>query len=238
MSKRRIGIIIQARTDSSRFPKKVLTKIEGKPLLWYVLQRAKKIGYEVIVATTKRTKDDIIVTIAKKSNVKVYRGKTKNVLDRYIQAATENQIDTIVRITSDCPLIDPSESKKVIQKFLKGNFDYVATDEKSYPKGLDTECFDLETLKRVVKSTNEKLDKEHVTQYIYNNPKKFKIGFLINKKSIPTTMRWVVDYKEDLIFIKKIYSRLYKKNHIFLMNDIIKLLKKDGSLTHPLENKV
>ena len=236
MSKKKIGVIIQARTDSSRFPNKVLAKIEGKPLLWHVIERAKRIGEEVIVVTTTRVKDNPIVKIAKDTNVKKFRGKKNNVLDRYIEAAERYNIEIIMRITSDCPLIDPKESKKVLHKFLKNNYDYVVTDEKSYPKGLDTECVSLEALKKVAKSKLERSDREHVTQYIYNNPKKFKIAYLVNRKKIPNTKRWVVDYKEDLVFIKKIYSKLYKKNHYFLMNDIIDVLKTD-KIYHTLKSK-
>lgn len=224
---KKVGIIIQARTDSSRFPNKVLAKIEGKPLLWHVIERAKKIGEEVIVATTTRVKDDPIVKIAKDTNVKIFRGKKNNVLDRYIGAAERFKIEIIMRITSDCPLIDHKECKKVLNKFMRNNYDYVVTDEKSYPKGLDTECVSLKTLKKIVKLKLKRADKEHVTKYIYNNPKKFKIAYIINKIKIPNTKRWVVDYEEDLEFIKKIYSKLYKKNQYFLMKDVIKVLKSD-----------
>ena len=231
MSQNRLAIIIQARTDSTRFPRKVLSKIKGKSLLWHVIERAKKIGEgQIIVATTTRSIDDEIVSIAQKANVDFFRGKKNDVLDRYLKAALKHNANIIMRITSDCPLIDPIESKKVLKKFLKGKFDYVATDEKSYPKGLDTECFSLNALKRTSKVANTKSDREHVTQYIYNHPKKFRIGLVYNKKKFQKPQRWVVDYKEDLLFVRKIFSKLYKNEKPFLMNDIISLLKKQPNL--------
>jgi spore coat polysaccharide biosynthesis protein SpsF len=238
MAIRKVGVIIQARTDSSRFPKKVLAKIEEKPLLWHVLQRAKKISPNVILATTNRSKDDIIEKIGIDADVKIFRGNKNNVLNRYVKAAEKFNIDVIIRITSDCPLIDPNESKKVVRKFIKNNYDYVTTDDKTYPKGLDTECVSLKVLKKILDVTDDKFEKEHVTMYIYKNPKKFRIGLVKNKKKIPTTTRWVVDYKEDLEFVKKVYSKLYKKNKLFQMNDIIKLLKNNKEITHKLENGI
>lgn len=237
---KKIGIIIQARTDSTRFPKKILARVEGKPLLWHVIERCKKISEEknVIVATTTRSIDNPIVKIAKDANVKVFRGKKMDVLDRYISAAERYEIEVIMRITSDCPLIDYNESQKILKKFLKGKYDYVSTDNKTYPKGLDTECVSLNILKKISKLDINDSDKEHVTQYIYHNPTKFKIINVKNTKKIPGTKRWVVDYKEDLVFIKKIYSALYTKNHFFIMDDIIKLLKINKNLTHPLNIKL
>lgn len=227
MSKKKFAIIIQARTDSTRFPKKVLSKIEGRSLLWHVIHRAKKINdAKIIVATTRRKVDNEIVRIAKNSNVSFFRGKKYDVLDRYLNAAKKFNIDIIMRITSDCPLIDPNESKKVLKKFLDGKYDYVATDEISYPKGLDTECFSFKTLMKASKLAKSKDYREHVTKFLYNNPKKFRVGFVYNKKRIPVTKNWVVDYKKDLDFVKEIYAFLYSEKKIFGMNDIIKILEK------------
>jgi spore coat polysaccharide biosynthesis protein SpsF len=227
INNKNIGIIIQARTDSTRFPKKVLAKIQGKPLLWHVIKRVKKIHEgKIIVATTKRKIDSEIVEIAKKNDVDFFRGKKNDVLDRYLSAANKFDIDIIIRITADCPLIDPKVIKKVLRKFLKGNFDYVATDDISFPKGLDAECFSVKSLKKSSNLIKNESDREHVTKFIYENPTKFKIGYVYNKKKIPITKYWVVDYKRDLDFIKAIYSYLYKKNEIFNMEDIIKILEK------------
>lgn len=226
---KKIVIIIQARTDSRRFPKKVLSIIKGRPLLWHVINRVKQMKHdEIVVATTSRKIDDKVVEIAKISNVKYYRGKTCDVLDRFFKTAQKHKADIIVRITADCPLIDPIESNKVIDKFLSNKYDYVTSDDETYPKGIDTECFNFTSLKKAWKNAKLKSEREHVTPYIWKRPDKFTIGKVYNDK--PIKLRWVVDYKDDLIFIKKIYDRLYKNSNIFLMTDILKVIKKEPQL--------
>lgn len=225
----KIIIIIQARTDSRRFPKKVLAIIKGKPLLWHVINRVKQIKHdEIIVATTSRKIDDEIAKITKISDVKCFRGKKFDVLDRFFKAARKHDGDIIVRITADCPLIDPVESNKVIEKFLSGNYDYVTSDDETYPKGIDTECFSFAALKKAWKNAKLKSEREHVTPYIWKKPDKFKLGKVYN--DTPIRQRWVVDHKDDLIFVKKIYDRLYKNSKIFLMMDILKILRKEPLL--------
>jgi len=229
--KNNLVIIIQARTDSTRFPRKILSNIKGKTMLWHIIERIKKMDMgTIVIATTRRNIDDEIISIAKTCGIQYYRGKKDDVLDRYLKAALKYKARIIMRITSDCPLIDPQETKKVFTKFLGGNFDYVTTDEKSYPKGLDTECFSINALKRAWQEAKSKSDREHVTQYIYNNPNKFRIGLTQSRIKNSVLHRWTVDYKDDLKFIRKIYSRLYNKKRIFLMQDILNLLKREPDL--------
>lgn len=226
---KKIVIIIQARTDSRRFPKKVLAIVKGKPLLWHVINRVKQMNHDkIVVATTSRKIDDKIVEIAKMSNVKYFRGKTNDVLDRFFKTAKKYDADIIVRITADCPLIDPIESNKVIDRFLTGKYDYVTSDDETYPKGIDTECFSFTLLKKAWKNAKLKSEREHVTPYIWKRPNKFKIGKIYN--SNPIKQRWVVDYKDDLVFVKKIYEKLYMNSKVFVMKDILKILKKEPQL--------
>ena len=229
MKEQKIIIIIQARTDSRRFPKKVLTKIYGKPLLWHIIERSKQIKHhKIVVATTKRKIDDGIIDVAKKCEVGYFRGSKNNVLDRFYLAAVKFEANIIVRITADCPLIDPGISNKIINKFLKENLDYVATDGNTFPKGTDTECFSFNSLKRAHNEAELKSEREHVTPYIWKNTQKFKTHIFVNKRKEP--YRLVVDYKNDLILIKKIYAELYKNNRMFSINDVIKMLKKQPDL--------
>lgn len=226
---KKVMVIIQARSDSRRFPRKVLSIIKGKPLLWHVINRAKQMKCdEIVVATTTRKIDNKIAEIARNSNVKCFRGKAHDVLDRFLKAAEKYNSDVIVRITADCPLIDPVESNKVIDKFMNGDYDYVTSDDETYPKGIDTECFSFKILKKAWKNAKLKSEREHVTSYIWTNPKKFKIGKVYNKTQI--SQRWVVDHKDDLVFVKKIYDRLYMKSNIFLMADILQVLRKEPNL--------
>ena len=222
----RIVVIIQDRTDSRRFPNKVLCKIKGKPLLWNVIDRIKHFECDdIVIATTKRKIDDEIVRIANTSGVKFFRGKKYDVLDRYYQAAVKFSAETIIRITADCPLIDPKLSQEVLKKFQKGNYDYVATDDKTCPKGVDIECFSFNSIKKSWLYAKLKSDREHVTPFIWKNTGKFKIGKLCCKSNFKKLIRLVVDHKDDLEFVREIYANLYKKGKIFFLDDVISLIK-------------
>lgn len=240
--KKKCLIIIQARSDSNRFPKKVLSNIEGKPMLWHVINRIKQINCcDVIVATTTKKIDKRIADIARESDVKYFRGKTDDVLDRFFKTAVKFKADIIIRITADCPLIDPKESYRVLRKFLGGNYDYVSNGNETYPDGLDTECFSLKSLKQAWKNAKLKSEREHVTPYIWKNKKIFKIGSVKNNGKNMASHRWSIDYKDDLTFIRKVYAKLYKKKKIFLMNDVLNLLRKEPQLmqinSHHIRNE-
>tara|TARA_B110000263_G_scaffold248237_1_gene262670 strand:+ start:1330 stop:2085 length:756 start_codon:yes stop_codon:yes gene_type:complete len=227
MKKQKIILIIQARVDSTRFPKKVLAKINGKPLLWWVITRLKKVNCdEIIVSTTKRSIDKPIIEIARQCKVKYFEGKKYDVLDRFYQTAKKFQGNIIIRITADCPLIDYEIVNKVIEKFLQEKYEYIATDDNSFPKGLDTECFSINSLEKSWKNAKIKSEREHVTPYIWKNPKKFKILKIKNTKKLDNKMRLVVDHKEDLVVIKYIFSKLLHKNSNFLLKDVLSLYEK------------
>lgn len=232
MEKIKRVVIIQARVDSKRLPRKVLSDIKGKPMLWHIINRIKKMKHDhIVVATTTRNIDDEIVRIAKKSGVKVFRGKTNDVLDRFFRAALRFKATVIVRITADCPLIDPYESEKVVSKFFTGKYDYVSNDSKTYPNGLDTECFSFDALKKAWNEAKLKSEREHVTPYIWKNSSKFKIGIVHNNtKTALNHLKWSVDHPDDLDFVRQIYSRLYINLRIFVMKDVLNLLKKEPKL--------
>jgi len=219
----KIGIIIQARCDSARFPEKVLQKIEGHSMLWHVIQRCIATNFPVIVSTTNRKIDDPIIDIALSCNVNYFRGSVNDVLDRFYQTAKQFNLDGIIRITADCPLIDPNESKKVGLKLKTKQFDYVGLNGKKYPDGLDTEGFTFQTLENIWKNAKLKSEREHVTPYLKKNKKNFKIQ-IIEPKSDLSKFRFTVDHPDDLEFVRKIYSELYKKD-IFYLHDILDFLK-------------
>ena len=180
------AIILQARLGSKRFPGKVLKKINGKTILEYTIKRLKKtkLSKNIIVATTKREEDQKIIKVAKKTNCHTFRGSTNNVLNRYYKAAVHYKVKNIVRICSDCPLIDPKIINKVYFFYLKNNYDYVSNKIfPSYPPGMGVEILNFQSLKKANKLTKNSYDKEHVTAYIYKNPKKFKIKNVGLKKN-------------------------------------------------------
>ena len=229
---KRIVAIIQSRKGSTRLPGKVMMDIVGKPMLWHVITRVKhaKRLDDIVIATTTLNEDKRILELASEMRIKRYAGSEDDVLDRYYQAAIIYKADVIVRITADCPLIDPNVIDRAIEFYLNHDFEYVGTGIKpTYPDGLDTEVFSFSTLERAWKEATLASEREHVTPYIWKNPQLFKIKNLRNDKDL-SYMRWTVDEERDLEFIREIYKRLYKEGKIFYMGDIFNLLKKHPEL--------
>lgn len=217
--------LIQARMSSSRLPGKVLQDIAGQPMLWRVIRRAQQAGSVDLVAviTSIREDDDAIEGLCKGNGIPCFRGSLDDVLDRYYQAASHFQADAVVRLTADCPLLDPKIIDKVVQTFHQGGFDYVSNAlECTYPDGLDTEIFRVETLARAWKEARLKSEREHVTAYIYKHPELFRLGSVKHDEDL-SFLRWTVDTSRDLEFVRTIYNSF--KDGEFGMEDILKLLK-------------
>tara|TARA_B100000470_G_C19741428_1_gene369403 strand:- start:340 stop:1071 length:732 start_codon:yes stop_codon:yes gene_type:complete len=226
------AIILQARLGSKRFPGKVLKKINGKTILEYTIKRLKKtkLSKNIIVATTKREEDQKIIKVAKKTNCHTFRGSTNNVLNRYYKAAVHYKVKNIVRICSDCPLIDPKIINKVYFFYLKNNYDYVSNKIfPSYPIGMGVEILNFQSLEKANKLTKNSYDKEHVTPYIYKNPKKFKIKNVGLKKKL-LNYRIVLDYIEDFKLISNIQKHFNKQRKDFTLKDIIKYINRNPIL--------
>lgn len=227
-----IGTIIQARISSTRFPKKVLKKVEGKTVLEHVINKVKRVKNcdKVILATPDKREDDILEKIAKKLNISVFRGSGNDVLDRYYQTAKLFKIDPIVRITADCPLLDPKVVEKVIDFYLKGDYDYVSNvHPPTFPDGLDVEIFSFRALEKSWQEAKLSPEREHVTPYMINHPKFFKIGNVASGENL-NYLRLTLDEKEDLILIRKIYKELYHKNPLFGLKETVKLFEKKPEL--------
>lgn len=221
---------------STRLPGKILLKLEGKPVLLRVVDRvleSKKIN-QVVVATTTNPQDKKIVDLLKSYHPKVVvsRGPEEDVLGNYYQRAKEHGADIIVRITSDCPLIDSEVLDKVIDIFLKEkDLDYVSNvlGKRTYPRGLDVEVFSFKILKKMAQIATGKDDREHVTFYIRKNPGLFKCKNVVNDTDY-SFHRWTLDEKDDYKLIKIIYQKLYPKKPNFKMKDVIKLFDKNPEL--------
>ena len=230
-SNKKITLMIQARTGSSRLPKKVLAKIENKPMIWYVINRVKKIRNieQIILITTRKKTDRVLLKIAEKNGITGFAGDTLDVLDRHFQCALLYDADPIIRITGDCPLIDHIIVEKMLQFYLSHEYDYVSNIlPPTFPDGLDTEILSFKTLKALAGIAKLKSDREHVTTYVKNNPHKFKIFNYENDYDL-TGYRWTVDEKRDLKFVRKIYSEMRPKV-IFPMRDVLKLITKNPKL--------
>lgn len=229
-----IDAIFQVRMGSTRLPRKMFKKILGKPLLWHIIQRveATRSVKRIILATTKSKEDIQIVNFAKELKLPYFCGSTNNVLGRFYEAARKFGSDIIVRITPDDPFKDPQIIDNFVEYFLKhkNQFDYVSnTIKPTYPEGLDIEIFTFKALERAWLEAKKSSEKEHLTPYIWSNPQKFRIKNLSYKKNL-SRFRWTIDYPQDLKFAREIYKKLYPKKKIFLMKDILKLLKEEPEL--------
>jgi len=226
----RVATIIQARTTSTRLLGKALMKIEGKPMVWHVVNRLKfsKILNDIILAIPDTKKNDILERFAKDNKVKYFRGSEEDVLSRYYEAAKKFNVDVIVRITSDCPLIDPQIVDLLIKKYLSSTADYVSNSlKRTFSRGLDVEVFSLKVLEKAHKEAKENYQREHVTPYIYEHPEIFKLQNIEAKGKLKhPELRLTVDTKEDLQLIREIYKHLYKPGKIFYAEEIINLLNR------------
>jgi spore coat polysaccharide biosynthesis protein SpsF (cytidylyltransferase family) len=228
----KVMVIIQARMGSTRLPGKVMKIILGKPVLIHDLERIKgmKRINGIIVATTTLEEDNLIVKTIEDydANICIYRGNVENVLDRYYKAAKLYGADVIVRITSDCPLIDTNISDITVDKFFDGVCDYCSNNlPRTFPLGLDTEVFSFKSLELAWELAETSFEREHVTPYIRDHPEKFKLASVTNNIDL-SHLRWTLDYPEDFEFINEIYKRLGQK--FFNTNDILKVLKNEPFL--------
>ena len=224
-------IIIQARTNSKRLPRKVLSIIQKKPLLWHVINRTKQVKgiNQIIIATTKNVNDKILIQIAKKNSIKYFAGKTSDVLDRYFNCAKKYNADPIIRITSDCPLLDFKLVSQMLKFYNTHDYEYVSnTFPPTYPDGLDVEIFSFKILEYAQNNAKLKSEREHVTPFIRKNRKKIKIFNYENNVDY-SFYRLTVDQKEDLKLIRKIYFA-FKPNQLFVLNDILKFIKKNQEI--------
>jgi len=225
----RVNAIIQARCGSTRFPEKVFADIDGKPLLWHVVNRLKytrKID-EIIVATTKNEQDDVIEKWCENENVCYFRGSENDVLNRYYQAALAFKSDIVVRVTADDPFKEPKVIDEVIEKLIKENLDLVTNNyPPSFPEGLDCEAFTFATLKKMEREAKDEFEREHVTQYVYHHPDMFRIGNVLSREQL-SEYRWTIDTIEDYEMVKAIYSKRESDlSGILLMDEILDILNK------------
>jgi spore coat polysaccharide biosynthesis protein SpsF len=232
----KIACIIQARVGSTRLPNKILIKVVNKELLIHVIERvlnARKVD-QVIVATTTKPGDDRTVKLIENYNndrVTVFRGSEEDVLDRYYRAAEDNNADVIIRITSDCPLVDWELIDLMVSKFVDGNYDYVSNvlTKRTFPRGLDTEVLSFEALKKMWESCTLERYREHVTSYILENPSLFNTLNIEQERDL-SDLRWTVDEEDDLKLIRIIYDELVDKNPNFKTGDILELIKRKPEL--------
>jgi spore coat polysaccharide biosynthesis protein SpsF len=222
------AIIVQARMTSTRLPGKVLLPIAGRPMLTYLLERLRRVqrAGRTVVATTTNAADDPIVSVATACGVACTRGPELDVLARFAQAAEQARASVVVRVTADCPLLDPALVDNAIDTFLHApvHYDYVSNMlEPSYPYGMAVEVFSAAALAAASAEATEDAEREHVTPFIYWRPERFKLRSLTMRPNLSSN-RWTVDTKEDFELVSRIVETLYPRNPEFRMADVLDLL--------------
>jgi spore coat polysaccharide biosynthesis protein SpsF len=237
-----IAVIIQARMASTRLPGKVLMDISGKPMLLRVIDRIKhsKLNQKIIIATSIKREDDAIYDLALTQNIDVYRGSQNDVLNRFYEAAKTYKVDLIVRVTADCPLIDPYVMDLVIQAYLDNNKTIVTNagidlDKRTYPRGLDVEVFSFDSLALANKEADQKHQREHVTPYLYQDIN--GVSIVSNNVNL-SNHRWTVDTPEDMEFVQKLYTEFENSINMLDYNNVIKYLVKNPDLVRINEHIV
>ncbi len=227
-------ITIEARMRSTRLPGKVLKPILGRPMLALMIERLQRVWQadEIVVATTEKPADDPITNLAQRLGVSWFRGSEEDVLDRVLKAAQSVNADLIVEICGDCPLIDPGIIDQMIATFKSNSVDYCSnTLYYTYPLGINAQVFPVTVLAQVSELTQNPADREHVSLYIYDHPKRFR---LLNVASgFPpqvADLRLTVDTSEDFELVQAIYQELYPINPKFNLSDILILFQRRPEL--------
>lgn len=227
--------IVQARTSSSRLPGKVLRPILGTPMILHELERlrhCKTLG-KIVLATSIDTSDDALAATVQDAGWDVYRGSLDDVLDRYVQCASLYGADHVVRITGDCPLIDPEVVDTVVTAHLTHGNDYTSNTLRrvTYPDGLDTEVMTAEALRKSGREARLASEREHVTQYLIKHPELFRQENIASVEDL-SNERWTVDEPEDFAFVTCIYEALYPENPAFGMADVLAYLVAHPACRH------
>jgi spore coat polysaccharide biosynthesis protein SpsF (cytidylyltransferase family) len=233
----RLLAVVQARQGSSRLPGKALMEIAGRPMVAHVVARiAATAGVdEVVLATTRDAADDALADFARAARLACVRGSVDDVLDRFRSAVRAHPADAVVRVTADCPLLDPAVSGRVVAEYLRrADVDYVSNvHPPTYPDGLDTEVFSRDALERAWReaSPDSRRDREHVTPYIWERrPERFRLANVSHGEDL-SAMRWTVDDARDLAFVRAVYGALAPGGtRPFGMHDVLALLRSTPAL--------
>lgn len=230
---KKITAIIQARLASTRLPGKTLMALAGNTLLGHLVRRVQACRQvsEIIIATTTNPGNDAIVAFANSNNLKYFRGSEEDVLDRFYKTAIRYNAEAVVRVTPDCPLLDPSIVDTIIAKYQEGPYDYVSNViTPTFPDGLDVEVFSFQSLEKAWKEAKLPSEREHATSYIIKHPERFRLFNVMKSGGDLSWMRWTVDTRQDYEFVQEIFSKIPNNESIFHMEDVIKVLENHPEL--------
>jgi spore coat polysaccharide biosynthesis protein SpsF len=229
--------VVQARTSSTRLPGKVLLPLLGQPLLVRMIERlhAARLAGVVVVATTTDLVDDPIEALCVAEGIPCFRGHPTDLLDRHVRAGQWLEADAVVKVPSDCPLVDPRIVDRVIGEFLRrpDRYDYVSNlHPASYPDGNDVEIMAMPALHAAWREATRSFEREHTTPFLWERPERFRLGnvALDKGRNLSMSHRWTLDYHEDYLLIQAIFEALYPRHRCFGLGDILALLKRKPKL--------
>jgi spore coat polysaccharide biosynthesis protein SpsF len=223
--------IIQARMGSTRLPGKVLLPLAGRPMLWQIVRRLQwaESPCHIVVATSDLAQDEPIRAMCEGHGIDCFAGSEHDVLDRFYRAAVRSQGDPLIRITADCPFVDPQLVDRLVSFYVAGAFTHAAVatgagalylEGGRFPDGLDAECFSFSALETAWREAADPVEREHVTPYIWRNKERFRCGLMTSDVDC-SEMRWTVDNQEDFDVAADVYRTLYAEDRPFLMPDIL-----------------
>jgi spore coat polysaccharide biosynthesis protein SpsF len=231
----KFAVLIQARLGSSRYPQKILKKIDSRSVIEYMIDQILKIfpKNKIIINTTNSKKEILLLNEIKKKKINFFRGSELNVLSRYVNCAKKFKVKNIIHVTSDCPLVDINLILKMKKIFLKNNLDYLANTyppyKSTFPDGTDIEIYKYKSLIKLQKLTNLQEDKEHVTNFFWKNKNIFKTMILKNSKNL-SNYKYSIDYKNEITLVKKIIKIMKKKKIKSNFKNIVKIIESDDNL--------
>ncbi len=225
--------VIQARMASNRLPGKVLEKIMDEPMIWHIYKRLQNIPEisEVVISTTNKKSDKPLRDFLNQNKISYYAGSQDDILDRLYHTGKKFHCDVIVKINADCPLIDYNLISKGIKKIKTNEKIDLVTNclKETFPEGMQYGIFNFKSIQKLWNSVKDPFWREYIFRYFLDNKNKFTIVSIENSKDL-SSLRWVVDYQEDLDFVRKVYEKLYKKNPFFGMKEILKLIEREPKI--------
>jgi spore coat polysaccharide biosynthesis protein SpsF len=223
-----VVVIIQARMGSTRLPGKVLKPIAGRPMLLHLLDRLRRclLVDRIVVATSMLPVDDPIAELCERDSCTVVRGPELDVLARFAQAAQATGATTVVRVTADCPLLEPELVDYAIENFTTGTCDYLTNMRPpTWPYGMAVEVMTRRALDEAAAEARDPSEREHVTPFLYWRPERYRIRSITRQPDL-STHRWTVDTPEDFELVSRILGALHRERPGFKTNDILELLER------------
>ena len=239
MAAPKVLTVVQARMGSSRLPGKVLLPLAGQPLLVRMVERVQRarLAGTVVVATTTDATDDALAEMCAAHGLLCFRGNALDLLDRHYQAAREYGADVVLKIPSDCPLIDPAVIDRVLGVYLENPdaYDFVSNlHPATFPDGNDVEVMRFRALETAWRYAQRPLEREHTTPFFWENPDRFRQANVTweSGRDFSMSHRWTIDYPEDYAFIKTVYEALYNQNPAFGLDDVLRLIAERPDIAH------